>query len=57
MNNNLIDLASLSLEFGKVNRKTMHKDGVTFESDTDHTFMLSMLACSMAQKLYKDLNI
>jgi hypothetical protein len=41
-------LASVSLKFGLVNRVTHHRDGQTPESDTDHTVMLSLIACSLA---------
>jgi 5'-deoxynucleotidase YfbR-like HD superfamily hydrolase len=44
----LLLFARLCLAFGQVNRVTFHPDGVTPESDTDHTFMLGMLACSIA---------
>lgn len=50
----LIDIARLSLQFAKVNRVTMHEDGERYESDTDHTVMLSLCACALAEKLYKD---
>jgi 5'-deoxynucleotidase YfbR-like HD superfamily hydrolase len=44
----LLLFARLCLAFGQVNRVTFHPDGVTPESDTDHTFMLGMMACSIA---------
>ena len=50
----LIDLGKLVLSFAKVNRVTMHEDGVRYESDTDHTVMLSLCACSLASKLYSE---
>lgn len=46
----LLDLASVSLDFGRVNRITSHQDGVTPESDTDHTVMLQLIAVSLARK-------
>lgn len=50
----LIDIAKLSLSFAKVNRLTMHEDGERYESDTDHTVMLSLCACALASSLYKN---
>lgn len=47
----LVDLARLSLLFGRVNRITFHEDGVTPESDTDHTVMLGLAACALAQEV------
>ncbi len=53
----LIDIGKLILTFAKVNRVTLHEDGVTQESDTDHTVMLSVSACALASKLYPELNL
>lgn len=47
---NAIQIAELALDFGRVNRATLHQDGVTPESDTTHTVMLTILACSLASK-------
>lgn len=44
----LLHIARLSLAFGRVNRATLHEDGVTPESDTDHTVMLGLLALHVA---------
>lgn len=38
----LIDAGKLVLTFAKVHRVTLHEDGITPESDTDHTAMLSI---------------
>lgn len=46
----LVDLARLSLAFGRVDRITAHPDGTTPESDTDHTVMLGLIACSLATR-------
>lgn len=46
----IIDLGALALAFGRVNRITCHPDGVTPESDTDHTVMLGLLACAFAER-------
>ncbi len=50
----LKDIGKLILAFAKVNRVTRHEDGVTLESDTDHTVMLSVSACALSEKLYPD---
>lgn len=52
----ITELASLCLDFGKVNRMTAHQDGVTHESDTDHTVMLGIMAGAIAAKLYPHLD-
>jgi 5'-deoxynucleotidase YfbR-like HD superfamily hydrolase len=46
----MLDLARLALAFGRVDRITCHPDGTTFESDTDHTVMLGLVACSFAER-------
>lgn len=45
-----LQVAELALDFGQVHRATLHQDGVTPESDTTHTVMLTILACSLASK-------
>jgi 5'-deoxynucleotidase YfbR-like HD superfamily hydrolase len=50
----LVDIGKLVLTFARVNRATYHEDGVTPESDTDHTVMVSVCACALAEKLYPD---
>jgi 5'-deoxynucleotidase YfbR-like HD superfamily hydrolase len=50
----LVDIGRFVLSFATVNRVTMHPDGVRYESDTDHTVMLSVVACALASKFYKD---
>jgi 5'-deoxynucleotidase YfbR-like HD superfamily hydrolase len=50
----LVDIGKLVLTFAQVNRATYHEDGVTPESDTDHTVMVSVCACALAEKLYSD---
>ncbi len=42
----MVGLARLSLTFGQDNRITYHPDGKTPESDTDHTVMLGIIACT-----------
>lgn len=50
----LVDIGKLVLTFARVNRVTRHEDGVTPESDTDHTVMVSACACALAERLYPD---
>lgn len=52
----VIRLGKLSLAFGRVNRVTYHEDGVTPESDTDHTVMLGLIGCSLAARFYPHLD-
>ncbi len=52
----LVDIGKLVLTFAKVNRVSYHEDGIRPESDTDHTVMLSVCACALAQKLYPELD-
>jgi 5'-deoxynucleotidase YfbR-like HD superfamily hydrolase len=49
----LIDIGKLALTFSKTNRVTLHEDG-EYESNTDHTVMLSLCACALASALYKE---
>ncbi len=53
----LVDIGKFILTFAKVNRVTLHEDGVRPESDTDHTVMLSVCACALAQKIYPELDL
>jgi len=46
----VIALGRLSLAFGRVDRITFHEDGVTPESDTDHTVMLGLVASALAAR-------
>jgi putative hydrolases of HD superfamily len=43
----LVELSALSFRYGNTFRATTYPDGKTLESDTDHTFMLGMIACSI----------
>ena len=38
-----VGIGRLALAFSRVNRVTYHEDGVTLESDTDHSIMLALL--------------
>lgn len=53
----LLHIARLSLAFGRVNRATLHEDGVTPETDTDHTVMLGLLALHIAGNEAAGLNL
>lgn len=50
----LVDIARLTFKFALVDRVTMFEDGEKYESDTDHTVMLAVCACALAEALYKD---
>lgn len=45
---NLTRIADLALRFGRVDRATLHPDGIRAESDTDHTVMLGLIALHVA---------
>lgn len=49
--------AGLALAFGRVDRVTLHEDGERFETDTDHTVMLALVACDFAEYLPCDLDL
>lgn len=49
-------LGKLILQFGRTERATMHDDGVTPESDTDHTVMLGIIACAFADVFKPELD-
>ncbi len=51
------DLGRLALAFGRADRITYHEDGVTPESDTDHTVMLGLVACAFATRHLPDLDL
>jgi 5'-deoxynucleotidase YfbR-like HD superfamily hydrolase len=50
----LVDIGKFILTFAKTYRVTLHEDGISPESDTDHTVMVSVCACALAEKLYPD---
>jgi putative hydrolase of HD superfamily len=52
----VLDLARLVLDFGRVDRITYHPDGVTPESDTDHTVMLALIGCALAERHFPELD-
>ena len=46
----LLDVAELTLKFSRVPRATRHEDGIRVETDSDHTVMLTVLACAYAAR-------
>lgn len=54
----VIDLGRLALAFGRIDRTAcFHPDGVTRESDTDHTVMLGWVAPALAARCFPSLNV
>lgn len=53
----MLELAEMILDFSKVYRATLHHDKVSPESDTDHTVMLSVMSCAFAKEFYRDLDL
>ncbi len=53
----VVRLGRLALQFGRTNRATYHEDGETFESDTDHTVMLALIACAFAAREAPELDL
>lgn len=53
----LVDVGKLVLAFAKIKRVTLWEDGVTKESDTDHTVMLSIASCALASKFYPSFDL
>jgi putative hydrolase of HD superfamily len=53
----VVDLGRLVLRFGRTHRITLHDDGVTPESDTDHTVMLALIACALAPSVDARLDV
>ena len=52
-----IELGELALKFGRVERATFHPDGKRSETDTDHTVMLTLLACALASEFFPYLDV
>jgi 5'-deoxynucleotidase YfbR-like HD superfamily hydrolase len=50
-------LGELALKFATTNRVTFWPDGETFESDTDHTVMVGLLACAFASAYEPSLDV
>jgi 5'-deoxynucleotidase YfbR-like HD superfamily hydrolase len=57
MEDKIVKLASIILDFGRVNRRTFHQDGLYPESDTDHTVALGIIGATLASKIYPSLDI
>lgn len=53
----MIQVAQLSLRFARVERACTHEDGTRPETDSDHTVMLGLSACTFAKALYPKLDI
>lgn len=54
----LVDLGRLALQFAAIDRTAVyHLDGVTPESDTDHTVMLGWAACALAARCFPALDV
>lgn len=54
----VIDLGALALAFGRIARTAcFHPDGVTRESDTDHTVMLGWIAPALARRCFPALDV
>lgn len=53
----VVDLGRLVLRFGRTYRITLHDDGATPESDTDHTVMLALVACALAASVDHRLDV
>jgi 5'-deoxynucleotidase YfbR-like HD superfamily hydrolase len=43
-----IALGRMALQFARVERITKHEDGIRWETDSDHTVMLGIVACELA---------
>lgn len=52
----LADLSSLCLNFGLIERRTLHHDATTPETDTTHTVMLAVIAGTLRARWYPHLN-
>lgn len=52
----MVDIGAIVFNFARVKRVTLADDGKTLESDTDHTVMLSIAACALAEQMYPDLD-
>lgn len=53
----VLSIAALALKFGRVERVTRHEDGIRPETDTDHTVMLAVTACALADRFEPGLRI
>jgi len=53
----VLALGKLTAQFAQVNRMTMLNEEGMLESDTDHTVMLSLVACSVASTYVPELDV
>lgn len=53
----VLDLGGLALDFARVERAPYHQDGIRRETDSDHTVMLALIGCALAEKLRPDLDL
>jgi putative hydrolases of HD superfamily len=54
--NEMTRLSALCLQYGETFRVTTYPDGQTLESDTDHSFMLGMMACVLRDMVAPELD-
>lgn len=52
-----LELATMLLAFGRVDRVCYHPDGKTLESDAEHTVMLGVMACAFAKEYEPHLDL
>ncbi len=52
-----VEVGALALRLGRTDRSSLHPDGRTAESVTDHTVMLGLLACAWVPHLQPDLDV
>lgn len=52
----LIDLAEAVMALGEVQRKCLHPDGSTQETDTTHSVMVALASATLAERLYPHLD-
>lgn len=53
----VIRLGELAMQYATVHRVTFLSDGVTPESDTDHTVMVGLIACAVANSFDSTLDV
>lgn len=58
LTDSLIELGRLAMTFSRIDRTACyHEDGITKESDSDHTVMLGWVAPALAQRCFRSLDI
>ena len=53
----LLDVAELTLKSSRAPRATRHEDGIRVETDSDHTVMLTVMACAHAARWAPHLDV